>query len=368
MKRITGICMTVALLLCGCGSTEEAVQAPELINAVGVDMDTAEVKKMDLSGVTSFSAQVVPGIEGLAFTASGSIDKLYVSIGDHVKKGELLATLSGASGTAKRLKEEIANMKTTNADINKQSQYDIDMQEEGLKDLQKQLKGAKKSADKKRLRGQIIEAEENIKIAKEKLKQQKELQALEIRQKQKDLTESQKSSKGTKLYSTIDGEVISTTGGTGYMVQGGLTAIQVANMKKPRLKTAYVSDSKLAKASSYVAVVDGKKYEVEAEEQELTREEIEMGKYPSNTWFDFVDNNVDIEVGKSATVDLYTDSVKDALVVPANAVFKNGEETYVYIVNGDAKTKTVVTTGTETDAYIQIATGVKEGDVVYVEG
>ncbi len=368
MKRLTGICMAATLLLCSCGSTEKAEQAPELIQAVGVDMDTAEVMKMDLSGVTSFSAQVVPGIEGLAFTASGSIDKLYVSIGDHVKKGELLATIAGASGTAKRLKEEIAGMKTNNADINKQSQYDIDMQEENLKNLKKQLTKAKKSMDKKNLRGQITEAEENIKIAKEKLKQQKELQALEIRQKQSDLTEAQKGSKGTKLYSTIDGEIISTTGGTGYMVQGGITAIQVANMKKPRLKTAYVADSKLAKASSYVAVVNGKKYEVEAEEQELSREEIEMGKYPSNTWFDFVDKNVEIEVGESATVDLYTDSVKDALVVPANAVFQSGEESYVYVVNGDAKTKVVVTTGTETDAYIQLVTGVKEGDVVYVEG
>ncbi len=367
MKRITGICMVAALLLCGCGNTEDVLQVPELINAVGVDMDTVEVKKMDLSGVTSFSAQIVPGIEGLAFTASGSIDQLYVSIGDHVKKGELLATISGASGTAKRLKEEIAGMKTANADINKQSQYDIDMQQENLKNLKKQLKAAKNSMEKKNLRGQITVVKEDIKIAKEKLKQQKEMQALEIRHKQVDLNEAQKNSKGTKLYSTIDGEIISTTGGTGYMVQGGITAIQVANMKQPRIKTTYVSDSKLAKASSYVAVVNGKKYEVEAEEQELSREEIEMGRYPTNTWFDFVDKNVNIEVGESATIELYTDSVKDALVVPANAVFKSGEESYVYVVSGDAKTKVVVTTGTETDAYIQIVTGVKEGDVVYVE-
>lgn len=368
MKRVTGICLAAALLLCSCGGRQEAAQVPELINAVGVDMDTAEVVKMDLSGVVSFSAQVVPGVEGLAFTASGSIDKLYVSIGDHVKKGDLLATIAGASGTAKRLKEEIAGMKANNADINKQTQYDIDMQNENLKNQKKMLSSAKTTAEKKRLRNQILETQENIKIAREKLSQQKELQALEIRQKQRDLNDAKKNAAGTKLYSTIDGEIISTTGGTGYMVQGGVTAIQVANMKKPRLKTVYVSGSKLAKASSYKAVVDGKKYEVEVEEQELTREQIERNEYPENTWFDFVDKEIDIEVGESATVDLYTDSVKDALVVPSNSVFKSGEESYVYVVNGDAKTKTVVTTGTETDAYIQVVTGLKEGDVVYVEG
>lgn len=201
-----------------------------------------------------------------------------------------------------------------------------------------------------------------------KLEQQKELQQLEIRQKEADIKEAQKSTKNSKLYSTIDGEVISTSGGSGYMVQGGSVAIQVANMDAPRLKTAYVSDSKLAKASSYVAIVDGKKYKVEVEEQEVSRQDIEMGNYPKNSWFDFVADHVDAKVGGSATIELYTDTVKDALVVPANAVYRSKEESYVYLVEGDAKTKTIVKTGTETDAYIQIESGVKEGDVVYVEG
>ena len=71
---------------------------------------------------------------------------------------------------------------------------------------------------------------------------------------------------------------------------------------------------------------------------------------------------------RKSTIELYTDTVKDALVVPANAVYRSKEESYVYLVEGDAKTKTIVKTGTETDAYIQIESGVKEGDVVYVEG
>ncbi len=367
MKRAICICMAAGLLLCGCGE-KEVVKAPELINAVGVDMDTVQVKKMDLSGVTSFSAQIVPRIEGLAFMSSGSIEKLYVTIGDKVKKGELLATLSGVSGQVKTIKEEIKNLQSANEDANKQSFYDIKMQKENLKNLKKQRKKAKKSSEKKNLNSQITIAEEDIKIAEEKLNQQKELQQLEIRQKERKLASAKKGSKNTKLYSTISGEVIGTTGGTGYMVQGGNVAIQIADMNHPRIKTSYVADSKLAKASSYVAVVDGKKYEVEVEAQELTKEQIERGEYPSNTWFDFVEKNVNIPVGKSANVELYTDSVKDALVVPSNAVFQAGEEKYVYVVTGDAKTKTVVTTGTETDAYVQIVTGVKEGELVYVEG
>lgn len=374
MKKFAGahIGAVMALAVAGtvflAGCKEQVTEkAPELVDAVGVDMDTAEVVRMDLSGVVSYSAQIVPKIEEISFLSSGSIDELKVSVGDHVKKGQLLATLSGNSGKAKQLREEINNLKAANEDVNKQSLYDIDMMEENLKSLRKKRKAVKK-AGRKQMDRQITEVEENIKIAEEKLRQQKELQQLEIRQKERELSEEQGTQKNGKLYSPINGEIVGTTGGSGYMVQGGNTAFQVANMEAPRLKTVYISNAKLASASQYVAVVNGKQYEVELEEQELSREEIERSTHPANTWFDFVDTSVDAKVGKSATLNLYTDAVENALVVPANAVFQSGEESYVYLVDGDAKTKVVVTTGTKTDAYVQIESGVKEGDIVYVEG
>ena len=60
------------MMSCGCGkSAQNAGDVPELIEAVGVDMDTAVVTKMDLSGVTSFSAQIVPKIEKDGFSFFG---------------------------------------------------------------------------------------------------------------------------------------------------------------------------------------------------------------------------------------------------------------------------------------------------------
>jgi len=373
-KKFLGVCSILAALpvigavsLTGCGK-QVVQEIPELIEAVGVDMDTAEVIRMDLKGIVSHPAQIVPRIEEIAFLSSGSIDELKVSIGDHVKKGQLLATLSGTSGKAKALQEEMNNLKAANDDINKQSQYDLDMLRENKKSLKKQLRGAKNSRMKKGLKQQITEVEENIKIGEERLRQQKELQQMEMRQKEVELTEEKASAKNSKLYSPIDGEVVGTSGGSGYMVQGGNTAVQVGNMKAPRIRSGYISGTKLAKASRYVALVEGKEYAVEVEEQELDREAIERSEYPSHTWFDFVDKNVSVSVGGSATINLYTDAVEGALVVPYNAVFGSGEEKYVYLVEGDAKTKTAVKTGTTTDAYVQITNGVKEGDVVYVEG
>ena len=367
MAAILVLAVANAVTLTGCGK-QEAEEAPELIDAVGVDMDTTEVMRMDLSGVVSYSAQIVPRIEEISFLSSGSIDKLNVSVGDYVKKGQLLATLSGNSDKAKQLQEEIKNLREMNEDVNKQSRYDIEMSEENVRNLRKKRKSAKKSSERKRLDRQILEGEEDIKIAEERLRQQQELQQLEIRQKEEEMAEARMSVKSSKLYSPINGEVVSTTGGSGYMVQGGNTAFQIANMEAFRLRTVYVSSSDIAKASRYVAVVGGKEYEIQIEEQELSREDVEKGVYPTSSTFDFVSDHVEAKVGDSATINLYKDSVKNALVVPSNAVFGSGSERYVYVVDGDAKTKVSVTTGTKTDAYVQINTGVKEGDIVYVEG
>ena len=150
------------------------------------------------------------------------------------------------------------------------------------------------------------------------------------------------------------------------MVQGGTTAIRVADMEKPRIQTEFIGNAVLGAASSYMATVNGKQYRVKKEEQEFTQLEIEMGQKPKNSWFDFEDE-VSLTVGDSATIDFYSDTAKDALVVPSNAVFRGKQESYVYLMEGSVKKRTNVTTGTVTDAYTQLLTGVEEGDVVYVQ-
>ncbi len=357
----------LVISLSGCGQTK-TVEIPKLEEPVGVDMDTEKVVKMNLSGVTSYSAQVMPAIEELSFKSSGTVDELFAYVGDKVKKGQLLAKLSGSGGKAKTLKDEIKGLQDSAKDENLQQHYDIMMKKEELTNLKSQLAKEKLKANKVNLRHSIKELKWDIQIAQEKLKQQKEIQNLAISQKKKRLVDENKNLHSSKLYSTIAGEVVSTVGGSGYMVQGGSVAMQVANMERPRLKTTYIADSKIAKADRVVAEIDGKEYDIKVEEQELSREDIEMGKYPDNSWFDFVDKSVKVDVGTSASVKLYTDEVKDALVVPANSIYKGKEECYVYLVNGDAKTKQQVTIGTQTDAFVQIESGLKEGDVVYVEG
>jgi HlyD family secretion protein len=82
-----------------------------------------------------------------------------------------------------------------------------------------------------------------------------------------------------------------------------------------------------------------------------------------------IDKPGDIKVGMSTEVSILTNSVKDALYVPIEAVQIDGEEKYVNIqqsgtTEGDASTKKVVETGISNDRYIEITSGLEEGQFV----
>jgi len=142
--------------------------------------------------------------------------------------------------------------------------------------------------------------------------------------------------------------------------------ITIADMDKTQIRTEYIGSSVLDRASGYQAVINGKKYKVTAQEQDVSQMDVEMGNLPTSTYFDY-EKDANVSVGDSVTLEFYNNATEDALVVPSNAVFKAKSEHYVYRMDGDAKKKVKVTLGTKTDAYTQIMSGLKEGDVVYVQ-
>lgn len=366
MKRMVGISLVAVLILGGCADAEREVLAPELKNPVGVEIDTAQVTKMDLSNETIYTGQIVPEIVEVAFEISGDIGEMKVSVGEKVKKGDLLATLSGsdAKETRENLQATLQATKSGFADENKVSQAGLDSLNEELK----QLKRSYRKKKSKELKNQIITKQYDIRIQEKKMEQAKDIQSLEIEKQEKEIQKLSQTTGEKKLYAPIDGDVIHVIGGSGHMVQAGSAAVYLADMSSTRVKTEYISTTILNKASSYVAVVNGKEYEVEAEKVKVDRYAIETGiGIPTETNFDFNRKDISLQVGEFALIRLRNDMTKDALVVPANAVQKDSQGRYVYVKEGGSKVRREVTIGTATDAYIQLLTGVREGDVVYVE-
>ena len=367
-NHIVMLGLLVGILVCmtGCGKQENSVKVRELVDPVGADVDTAVVKKMDLSSVNSYQGEVVPDMVGVYFANSGQAGAVKVEIGDKVKKGQLLATLLGSETTVKDLQKELSNQMDENAELNASSKSKIKQLEIELKKVKEQKRKAHTSKEKSNLSKQILLKQEEIKTEKLRLKMQKQTQSLYIKELKSDIQTAKKSSKMNKLYSPVNGEVITKNLAPGDFVTGGVSVITIADMEKTKIRTEYIGSSLLEKASSYQAVINGKKYDVTAEEQDVSQMDIEMGNLPNSTYFTYKQDS-NVSVGDSVTLDFYNNLTDDALVIPSNAVYKAKGEHYVYRMDGDARKKVIVKTGTVTDAYTQILTGLKEGDVVYVQ-
>ncbi len=167
----------------------------------GVDVDTAKVKKMNLSSVNSYSGEVVPDMVGVYFANSGQAGAVKVEIGDKVKKGQLLATLTGSESTVKDLQKELKSQIAENAETNTSSQSKIEQLNIELKAVQKQKKQAKKTKDKKNLGKQIVQKQEEIKTERLRLKLQKQTQKQYIGELKSDIANAKKTSKLNRLYS-----------------------------------------------------------------------------------------------------------------------------------------------------------------------
>lgn len=87
----------------------------------------------------------------------------------------------------------------------------------------------------------------------------------------------EKTSKLNRLYSPVNGEVIAKNLAPGDFVTGGVSVITIADMDKTQIRTEYIGSSVLDRASGYQAVINGKKYKVTAQEQDISQMDVEVG-------------------------------------------------------------------------------------------
>ena len=79
------------------------------------------------------------------------------------------------------------------------------------------------------------------------------------------------------------------------------------------------------------------------------------------------DNDGSLKLGMNGKARIVLGQVKDVIGVPVDAVYDDGEASYVTVLKEDGTQKDVkVTTGFENSKYIEIKSGLKEGDQIVV--
>jgi len=137
-KTISNILLgSILLCLAACGSKDKEKTA-----AVKPEQAIAAAKEVISIG------KILPeaGIINLSSTITGTVEKLYVKAGDSVKKGDLILQLR-AEEQSLAASESQAQVATQVAK-NRAAQYDVNMAEVKLKELQKKYETSKALAEK----------------------------------------------------------------------------------------------------------------------------------------------------------------------------------------------------------------------------
>ncbi len=84
--------------------------------------------------------------------------------------------------------------------------------------------------------------------------------------------------------------------------------------------------------------------------------------YGIKTVFDLQDER--LKTGMTTNLEIITDEKDDVLIIPARAIKYEDSIRYVEILNNGTPKKTIITTGLESDQYVEVTSGLKEGDKI----
>lgn len=390
--------LTVALLLLGsvallsgCGSAEKE---PETI----VTVEVTPAKRGPIEQTVSAEAVVSP-LQQAVITPkiTSTISKFYVQRGTHVKQGQLLAVLENAdlAGAAEKSKGEYeqaqaAYATTTGASVPEQVQK-AELDAAAAKaafDAQRKVYDARKDlfAQGALPRRDLDSAEVALAQARSQneqaQKQLADLQRLGKEQALKSASGQLSASKGnylnakaqlsySEIRSPIDGVVTDRPLFEGELATANQPLLTVMNTSKLIAKAHIAQDEAVQ-----LKVGDAAELNLAGQDEPikgrvmLISPALDPGSTTIEVWAEAIKPGPALKPGMNVSIEAIAKSVKDALVVPASAVYKSPESgDYVLLAGSDGKAHlTQVKLGIRSKELAEIQSGLKEGDSVITVG
>ncbi len=334
---------------------------------------TQQVKRRNVQKVVNATGEVhAVDLVTVGAQTTGQIEKLYVKVGQVVKKGDMIAEIDSTT-----------------------QQNDVDINKTRLKSYEAQLKAAKTSlkiAERQYQRMQKLQKQnaasiedlENAEDAYETaLSQVTEVEA-SLRETEISLSTAETNLGYTKITAPLDGTIVSVPVKEGQTVNSAMdtpTIVQIADLSRMEIFME-ISEGDV----SHVAAGDKVTYYTLADMDDIRETTLKSidpgltlltdGQYTDTEVVDSSEAiyyygrlevpNEDgkLRIGMTTQNVIYVDSAENVLTVPAIAVKENNGEKYVEIrTPAGAETRKVVT-GVSDDLNVEIKSGIKEGEEV----
>ena len=340
------ILVSCMLTLCGCNSKQEDDKTSILVSNDAVssyEMTQAQKGKIQKTKVLVANYQQVRS-ENLSFQSGGRrLEGVYVSMGDTVDKGDLLAEVYCDDE-----KKELANLK-----------YQIKTQEMKIEHLQEQKE--LELAQLARKKGSMTAAEYDASV--EAIEYDYRIQAEDLDDSiyvdRMQYDELYRFIEGCKIYATMDGTITYLRDtGSSFVSWGGNKVVTISDSAE----CAFLCDD--VEYASYFTVGDTYVFETSngvAYETVLT----EVDEKEKIMRFELTVPQYNMTLGQRVLYSLVLEEKEDALSIPKSAVYYAGDKAYVYYFDeeGNRKIKSI-TVGLQADSRVEVLEGLTEGEEV----
>ncbi|MFI3207277.1 MAG: efflux RND transporter periplasmic adaptor subunit [Clostridia bacterium] len=424
LKILTALLCIFSLVSCSAQTSD----VPELLEPVGVELDTSLVTTGDLVKKSSYQAVVVPYVEDLYFESSGILSQSNIKLGDTVNEGDLLVELdiSNLEEQIETVEDSIAYNKTINeytnsqleikieiaeltyekllaqaqlyddyydelakaeeekakAELAKQAEEESSQEESSQEESSQEESSQEESSQEEEYQieiekpegndvsdGELVLAKADIETAELNLKSAKETQALTLEELNDTLENLNDSLVNNKIYAPFSGTIVYFNNLIeGDSVKDLEVLICIADETRLTIQSEYISNMTMSSLEKITALINGTEYDISY--VEMTSSEyvsLTLSNQTVTTEFEFIDENITAKSGDFVNLYLYQSTQTDVLLVPTNAIFGTSSEYYVYKVVDDSLVKTIVTRGKDNGVYAEITEGLEEGEYVYVE-
>lgn len=352
MKRFLTLLFIITLLLTGCSSAEDTVVAEEE-TYTAIEVETLSYRELFIENVMTAKAYADKDIYVVPLMA-GKVEKINVNVGDRVQKNQVLFVMD---------KEDISKQ------VNQAyTAYEAAMA--GYEVSAAQIQVAKDSFERvKKLyeEGAVPETQyEQAKLAAS----DESIEAAKMGVEQAKVAYDNAASmlKNAEVKAPIAGVVASVNIVEGEYATASNPPITIVDSDSITVEFGVPANmvNKIQKGDKVTVEISAANYNAEAVINSISSSSDLMTNLYN---VDIVlDNDGTMKPGMFAKVYLNTDRIENTLAVKTEAVKERENKKYVFVVNGDMAAEKEVTTGLDTGTYIEIKTGLAEGDKVIVKG
>lgn len=347
-RRKTGVVFLVmALLVTGC-MEQAGQQAPELQEPVSRNSACRPVEMGKIGKVEVLLATVVSKEYGHFYQSDVTVEDIKVEVGDHVRKGDILAH-AGTREEKKRKKE---------------------LEEELVQEQKKfvwQEKITEQRKEEIRLAGEKG-AKKQLVLLKEDARYERELYEQRVKELEEGIEEEEKKIQAGLLRAKQDGYM---TYRKDLAVAAGAAACEnvvvIADRKQQVLEVTDQTIDKYGYSGYEVKYIISGGKQIAVKEISYTEKEMMAARksksYPPVRFT--CQGDVELSAGDSCLIYFLEKRASEVLVVGNDSIHTQGKEQYVYVRNEEGKEeKRLVETGRKDDYRTEIKSGLKEGELV----